>query len=296
MARLKLTVAYVGTALHGWQLQAHEDRAQPRTVQGEIERIVSRMAGIPVRVHGAGRTDSGVHADAQVAHMDVPEERAGMDWQKALNAQLPDDISVIDVTRVPDTFHARFDASGKRYTYRLWLTRRFIPPRIRAFVWATGPLDVYAMDRAASHMTGTHDFASFQNHGTDITTTIRTVHAIRRTPAGTLPEAALLPHDGGTGRGHEVRADGKRDDASPPLAGLDMELVWSFEGDGFLKQMVRNMMGLLVTVGRGKLDADEVPAIMAACDRRRSAVTAPAWGLTLAEVHYPPFDYPYRKY
>lgn len=277
MARLALTVSYVGTRLAGWQIQARTDRPQPRTVQGELERIAERIVGAPVRLHGAGRTDSGVHAEAQVAHMDVPDHRADLDWLRAFNAGLPDDISVAAVVRVPDGFHSRFDARGKTYTYRLWPERRWVPPRLAPFAWATGPLDLDAMDAAASHLLGTHDFASFQNTGTDIVTTVRTVTRVARREEGeaplqtTLPGAWPLP---GTGEAANATTGGLR------------VIAWDFEADGFLKQMVRNMMGLLVAVGRGKLHPDAVPAILAARDRKTAPATAPAHGLTLSRVQY----------
>lgn len=306
MARLKLTVAYVGTHLHGWQIQAHENHAHLRTVQGELERIATRVAGVPVRLHGSGRTDSGVHADAQIAHMDIPDERCGINWQRAFNTQLPPDISVIDVTRTADDFHARFDATGKLYTYRIWATRRFIPPRLRDFVWATAPLDIAAMLKAAEHLKGTHDFTSFQNHGTDITSTVRTLRAIECACIGALPETHRLPSekycsaqaaprlvlsatDCATGCTTDCAASTVPSLVIPDDAGyLDapVELVWTFEADGFLKQMVRNLMGLLVNVGRGKIAHEDVPEIILACDRTRSAVTAPARGLTMTKVFY----------
>lgn len=272
MARLALTVSYTGTRLAGWQIQEHADRARPRTVQGELERIAGRIVGAPVRVHGAGRTDSGVHAEAQVAHMDVPDDRADMDWQRAFNAGLPDDIAVVAVVRVPDDFHARFSARGKTYTYRLWPTRRWVPPRLAPFVWASGPLDLPAMDAAAAHLLGTHDFSSFRNAGTDITTTVRTVSGVVRHYEGApLPDPAALPVADGGGVG------------VPEAARV---IAWDFESDGFLKQMVRNLMGLLVAVGRGTLHPGDVPAIMVARDRTAAPATAPAHGLTLTRVRY----------
>ncbi len=277
MARLALTVSYVGTHLAGWQIQACIGRSRPRTVQGELERIAERIVGAPVRVHGAGRTDSGVHAEAQVAHMDVPDHKADLDWQRAFNAGLPDDIAVVAVARVPDDFHARFNARGKTYTYRLWPTRRWVPPRLAPFVWATGPLTpdaLEAMDAAAAHLHGTHDFASFQNTGTDIATTVRTVTMVARRYEGdplpgppSLAVAAMAP-----------------DAATAPEAAR--VIAWDFEADGFLKQMVRNMMGLLVAVGRGKLRPDDVPAVLAARNRKAAPATAPAQGLTLTRVLY----------
>lgn len=268
MARLKLTVAYIGTHLHGWQVQASPPptgRAHTlHTVQGELERIVARIVGHEVRLHGSGRTDAGVHADAQIAHMDIPDSKLGVNWLMALNARLPESISVLAVEHVDDDFHARYSAIRKTYTYRLWLSRGLLPPRVRPFVWATGPLDTAAMEAAAQHLVGTHDFSSFQNAGTDIATTVRTLHSI-------------TPREG------TAAMDGAGDVPVPAFG-----LAYRFEANGFLKQMVRNLMGLLVTVGRGKIKPDEVPSILAACNRAKAPVTAPASGLTLTAVHYPP--------
>lgn len=256
MTRLKLTVAYVGTAYHGWQTQAHPHKTLP-TVQSLLEAVVSRIVGHPVHVHGAGRTDAGVHALAQVAHVDIPDHKVNLDWQLAFNTSLPRDIRIIDVAVVPDTFHAQFSAVRKTYEYSLWLSRRYTPPRMAPFVWGCGPLDVARMDEAVRYMVGTHDFSSLKNRGTDLKTTIRTVYSITRTPSCTLP-----------------------------LEDTPLELVWQFQADGFLKQMVRNLMGVLVAAGRHKLAPDTIPAILAACDRRHPGVTAPAYGLTLKHIDY----------
>ncbi|MFV0423443.1 tRNA pseudouridine(38-40) synthase TruA [Oleidesulfovibrio sp.] len=269
MARLKLLIAYVGTRFAGWQIQCLPSGSTARspqpTVQLAVEEAAAAILGHHVRVHGAGRTDSGVHAEGQVAHLDIPDDKAGIDWRRALNAKLPEDVAVLDARIVADDFHSRFDATNKRYTYRLWLSRAFVMPQRRPFVHVTGPLDIAAMDAAAKLMTGTHDFASFQNTGTELATTVRTVHSITRTPA--LPPH-VFPAD------HNARPD------------APLELAWHFEADGFLKQMVRNMMGLLLWVGSGKCTPKQVPAIIAACDRNLSAPTAPACGLTMERVFY----------
>lgn len=260
MPRLKITVAYVGTAYCGWQIQVNAYRRPQPTIQEELERIVERVLGEPVRVYGSGRTDSGVHADGQVAHFDIPAEKADkvdMDWQRTFNAMLPEDIAVLCVERVADDFHARISATGKVYTYSLWLSRRYIPPRLNPFVWATGPLDVAAMDAAALHLLGTHDFASFQNVGTEIETTVRTLRRIERTPSG-----AVAAED------------------------VPVQVDWQFEADGFLKQMVRNLMGTLVACGMGKLSPRDVPGVLAACDRTLAPATAPAKGLSMTRVLY----------
>lgn len=260
MPRLKLTIAYVGTHFAGWQAQEYKTRVQPRTVQGELEKALRTMLGRhagdePVRVHGAGRTDSGVHAEGQVAHVDIPEGARHTarlhDWQRGFSALLPHDMAVISVEEAAPDFHARTSARGKRYTYSLWLRRDFILPQLRDFAWDCGPLNVDAMRAALPHLVGTHDFASVQNSGSEVTTSTRTISSI--TMESPAPD----------------------------------RMLWHFEADGFLKQMVRNLMGLLVHVGQGKLSPETVPDILAARDRRAlSSPTAPAKGLTLMKVFY----------
>jgi len=246
MPRIRLTVAYVGTRYQGWQVQGRGE-----TIQGAIEDKLARICGELVRVHGSGRTDSGVHALAQVAHFDVPESRRHIPWRQALNAMLPGDISILEAREAQDDFHARFSVRSKRYAYTLWTEPRFTLPQRAPFVWPVRGLDFEAMDQAAKVLAGTHDFAAFQNAGTEIKGTVRTLEPIVRTQ-GQLPA----------------------------------EWVFRFQADGFLKQMVRNLMGLLVEVGRGGLAPADVRAILEGCDRRKAPATAPARGLTLEEVMY----------
>ena len=253
MQRLKLTIAYVGTRFYGWQRQTLKDAPELRTVQYELEKIASHIAGQKVNIPASGRTDTGVHADAQVAHMDVPAHRADLNWVRAFNAQLPHDVAVASVEAVPSTFHAQYSALSKRYAYSLWLRKDYTPPRIQKFVWSIGALNLPAMQEAALHMLGTRDFISFCNVGAEYATSVRTVESIELLPSS--PE-------------------------NPFLA------VWHFQANGFLKQMVRNMMGLLVAVGKGKIDPEAVPQIIAAQNRRLSAATAPAQGLCLNQVFY----------
>jgi tRNA pseudouridine38-40 synthase len=246
MPRIRLTVAYVGTRYLGWQVQE-----QRPTVQGVLEAKLSRICEEPVRVHGSGRTDSGVHALGQVAHFDVPEAKAHIPWQKALNSMLPDDIAVLDAREAEPGFHARFSVRAKRYAYTLWTEPGYTLPQRAPFVWAVRGLDFETMDRAAAILAGTHDFAAFQNAGTEIKGTVRTLEPVLRTPGQHLAE-----------------------------------WVFRFQADGFLKQMVRNLMGLLVEVGRGGLRVDEVRAILEGLDRRQAPATVPPQGLTLEEVFY----------
>ena len=246
MPRIRLTVAYVGTTYQGWQVQG-----RGATVQGTIESKLARICGELVRVHGSGRTDSGVHALAQVAHFDAPESKKHIPWQQALNSMLPDDIAILDAREVQDDFHARFSVRSKRYAYTLWTEPGFTLPQRAPFVWPVRGLDFAAMDQAAVILAGTHDFAAFQNAGTEIKGTVRTLEPI-------------------------VRTQGQH----------PVEWVFRFQADGFLKQMVRNLMGLLVEVGRGGLAPDDARAILEGCDRRKAPATAPARGLTLEEVIY----------
>ncbi|SBW11144.1 tRNA pseudouridine synthase A [uncultured delta proteobacterium] len=257
MARLKLTLAYCGSAYAGWQIQAESQGTG--TIQQELERALETIAGYPVRVHGAGRTDSGVHAEGQTAHADVPEKP--VDWQRALNALLPRDIRVLAAEPVAAGFHARYDSIGKVYAYTLFSGAGPVPPRLEPFVWATPPLDGAAMEAAAAILTGRHDFASFQNMGTPVADTVREVWSIRR---------------------EEGRAGPFCCPESWPVT------TWFFHGNGFLKQMVRNMLGLMVWAGQGRVDAAGIAACLAAKTRRAvPSPTAPAKGLTLMRVDYP---------
>jgi len=258
MPRLKLTLAYVGTAYSGWQIQ--EKPSPPPTIQGELERALAALCGRPVRVFGAGRTDAGVHAEGQVAHCDVPALRA-INWQAALNVKLPPDIRILDVRESAAGFHACFDARKKTYRYDLWLSRQTAPPRLHPFVWACGPLNLSRLEAALPLLTGRHDFRSFQNRGSEVRDAVRTLLSLRT--------ALPAEHDGAV-------------------------LSLYVEADGFLKQMARNITGLLVAVGRDNFDPAGIPALLAARERARAPSTAPAHGLTLVRVDYDD-DTPLRK-
>ena len=243
---LRFTVAYEGTRYVGWQRQAEGE-----TVQGVLEAAFAALASAPVVVHGAGRTDAGVHARGQVAHvraaLPVPVDRLPY----ALNAHLPPDIVVLEAREADEGFHARFSALGKRYGYTLRV-HPFPHPLDRDFVWRVDPpLDVAAMQAAAAQLVGCHDFTSFATH-----------------------------------------ADDGPDDRVRTLTRLDVRPFGDYleilaEADGFLRNMVRSLVGTLVEVGRGRLAATEVLAILAARDRRRAPATAPAHGLCLLEGRYP---------
>ena len=248
--RLRLGVAYLGRGFEGWQAQrvVRPGGAPPRTVQGELEGALSSLLGAPVAVHGAGRTDAGVHAEGQVAHADAPPGSPPIPpegIQRALNSRLPPDVRVTSVAEAPASWHARFSSAGKVYVYRL---RRgaWLPPHAGLVEALAGePLDVAAMREAAALLVGRRDFAPFSVVGGSATTTVRTLFSL------------------------DVSEEG-------PV------LVVTAVGDGFLRGMVRRLVGTLRDAGRGRIAPGEAPA--------RPGPTAEARGLTLARVLYPPAD------
>lgn len=257
MPRLRLTLAYVGTKYNGWQRQLLNNEELP-TIQGIVEKEISRICKTKIHLQGSGRTDSGVHADCQVAHCDIPEDKTKLNWQLALNTALPQDIRVKDFTLARDDFHALFDVEKKAYTYSLWLNRNFVPPKLYPYTWACGELDLTAIDTAIPYLLGEHDFSFVQNKGTELHSTIRTLYAIHRTHF------------------EEQRKNNPQ----------NYELQLTFVANGFLKQMVRNLVGLLVACGKGKFAAEDIPRLIASKDRKKSPPTAPPQGLTMSQIWY----------
>jgi tRNA pseudouridine38-40 synthase len=241
---LKVTLAYDGTRFVGWQRQAEGE-----SIQGLLEAALARFEGAPVTVHGAGRTDAGVHALAQVASVRLTCQHDVRTLMRALNAHLPEELRVLAVDEAAPDFHARFSARGKTYRYQL-RSGGVASPFDRAFVWSLPEtLDVAAMQQAASALEGTHDFSAFQSVGNDVPSTVRRLDASVVRPEGDL-------------------------------------LVYEVTGEGFLRHMVRAIVGTLVEVGRGWRAADSMPALLAAADRGAAGATAPPHGLFLAAVHY----------
>jgi tRNA pseudouridine38-40 synthase len=241
----RLVLEYDGAAFEGWQVQP----GRP-TVQGALESAIARVSGDRVRVVGAGRTDAGVHAAGQVASAAIETALTPDRLRLALNGVLPPAVVVTEVALVPDGFHARRDALGKRYRYCIWNGPNRSPLRAARAWCLQRPLDLGAMRRAASAFVGRHDFASFQTAGSNVKTTERTLERL---------------------------------DIEGEAGG---EIALRFEGSGFLRHMVRNLTGTLVEVGSGRRRPDEMPALLAARDRRRAGRTAPAEGLTLEWVRY----------
>jgi tRNA pseudouridine38-40 synthase len=247
--KLKLTLAYDGTAYQGWQVQKIGTG-----VQAKVEAALAKLFPSHPRVHGSSRTDTGVHALGMVVHFEVPPSECRMSTRKlalALNAWLPEDIRVLSAAHTRGEFHARFGASGKQYRYFVW-NHPAMNPLIRHTAWhVPRPLDLIAMRRAASFFCGKHDFQSFAaNPGYSRESTVRTVSRCE------LKKSTRL-------------------------------LTVIIEGDGFLYRMCRGMVGTLVQVGLGKFDAAEIRTMLAKRDRRVAGMSAPAHGLVLWRVFYP---------
>jgi tRNA pseudouridine38-40 synthase len=244
--RLKLIVAYDGALFAGWQSQSHRN-----TVQDHVERAFQRILGKQVRVHGAGRTDAGVHALAQCAHIGLPSDRlSAARWTDALNALLPPTIRVRRCQYVSNDFHARLSAKGKIYRYRIWAAP-VLPPFEYHRAWhIPRPIDLKILKRAAKHFVGTHDFAGFAaNRGKQERSTIRTIYSVR------------------------VRQKG-------PCVTIE------FDGDGFLYKMVRLIVGSLVKCALGKIPIEDVTARLDSGQVGPARFAAPAEGLFLVRVRY----------
>ncbi|MCR5814476.1 MAG: tRNA pseudouridine(38-40) synthase TruA [Desulfovibrio sp.] len=253
--RYRLLLSYLGSAYHGWQLQAETG---PKTIQGIVEEKLAIISRQKIRVIAAGRTDAGVHALGQNAHCDLPTLTV-RDLARSLNALLPWDIRILRAVPTEPDFHARFQAKAKTYVYRFWTERAFLPPQLAPFVWQTGALDASAMHAALPSLLGSHDFSSVENSGSDIKSHVRTI---------TQAKLLVCPN-------------------SPYLPAHAPELVLKLTADGFLKQMVRNLAGLLVLVGKKRLPPEALAEILEARSRAANpARTAPAQGLTLARIFY----------
>jgi tRNA pseudouridine38-40 synthase len=245
MPSFRITLAYDGGPFVGWQRQA-----VGTSIQGLIEDALRELDGCDVAVAGAGRTDAGVHAFAQVASFTLARDTSPDVVVRSLNARLPQEIRVRSAEEVPASFHARFSATSKRYRYQLW-TADVLNPFERAYVWhLPGRLDVAAMAEAARFVEGRHDFAAFQAVGGAPGSTERVI---------TL--SAVTNNDEGL-------------------------VTYEVEGDGFLRHMVRVIVGTLIDVGRGRRAPEWVRDVIASRDRSQAGQTAPAHGLFLVRVGF----------
>lgn len=257
--RILLRLAYDGTGYHGWQVQPNA-----RTIEGELNRVLTQLTGEEIQVTGASRTDAGVHALGNVAVFDTASRIPAEKFSYALNQRLPEDIVVQSSVQVDDDFHPRHCDCQKTYEYDI-LNRTFPLPAYRNTAYFLyGDLDLDAMGRACRAFLGEHDFASFCAAGAQVQTTVRTIYSLE------VLEQPLT----GAGRGVQLQQSPER------------LLTIRVRGNGFLYNMVRIIAGTLVEVGRGHIRPEEVEGIIAACDRAKAGPTAPARGLRLVEIKY----------
>ncbi len=242
---LKLIIAYEGTRYAGFQRQTSE----VLTIQGELEQTLNKLTRETITTHAAGRTDAGVHASGQVVNFHTETQMSLAKFQQALNALLPEDIIVKEISEVPISFHARYSAQAKTYSYHL-VHGSLRPLFKRNFAYYYRyPLDAGLMRQAAELIIGTKDFRAFQAAGSSVKTSVRTVNFCE-------------------------------------LNEQENELTFRINANGFLYHMVRNIVGTLILVGNHRLDLAEFERIIAAKDRRAAGPTAPAKGLCLEEVYY----------
>jgi tRNA pseudouridine38-40 synthase len=246
----RLTIQYDGTEFSGWQIQ--EGR---RTVQGELTRALSLLEGGETVVHGAGRTDAGVHAEAQVASVRLLRGMEPERLRAAINGNVARDLRVIDAETVPEEFHARYSATGKTYCYRVFNERFVSPFWTRYALQEARALDIGAMRETARLFVGVHDWTAFSSAQADVKTRVR--H---------LTELEISERRSVRGRGRllEIRVS----------------------AGGFLRYMVRSIAGTLLAAGRGEIDSETIRRAIETGERPLAVVTAPAHGLTLVEVHY----------
>jgi tRNA pseudouridine38-40 synthase len=251
LRNIKLLISYDGTDFSGWQRQRHDC-----TIQGEIENRLSLMTREKIDLHGAGRTDAGVHAEGMVAHFATSSAIPCPDFLRGLNSMLPGAIRIFGVNDVDQNFHARYSATGKRYQYKIF-TGKIQPPQLRLYsLHVSCELHLVSVIRCLKLLEGTHDFASFENSGSRDKSICSGRGSVR-----TIFKAELIEE--------------------PPF-----QLIFQFTGDGFLRNMIRNLVGTLLDVGKEKLSVEEFLNILKAKDRTMAAATAPAHGLFLKEVLY----------
>jgi tRNA pseudouridine38-40 synthase len=259
---LKITLAYDGSAFHGWQVQPGL-----QTVQGTLADCFKRLTGEDVLPQGSGRTDAGVHALAQVASVQVESPIPERNLVVALNDILPPSVRVNSVKLVPGDFHARHSAKAKTYRYRIYRAA-ICPPFLANYVYHDPyPMNEQALMRSSEHVVGKHDFTSF---------------------AASDPDRSARLKDVGDGGESSVfgTPSNIRTIHSSQWARTEEELIYTVRGDGFLHHMVRNLVGTFLLVGKGALKIDDVPAILEARNRSAAGPTAAARGLYLVSVEY----------
>ncbi|MBC8520118.1 MAG: tRNA pseudouridine(38-40) synthase TruA [Gammaproteobacteria bacterium] len=252
MTRYAAGVEYSGTNFHGWEVQ----QPDVRTVQGEVEKALSKVADHFVRVTTAGRTDAGVHAAGQIIHFDSDSERSERGWVHGANANLERDLCIAWIKPVSDDFHARFSALSRSYRYIIF--NRPVRTAISADerTWVYRPLDEEMMQQGANHLMGEHDFSSYRAVACQAHSPVRTIHSLNVTRHG--------------------------------------EEVWiEVRANAFLHHMVRNIAGVLISIGSGLNEPQWAKEVLDLRDRTQGGITAPPEGLSLVSVEYPDhFDIP----
>jgi tRNA pseudouridine38-40 synthase len=244
MRNYKIIIQYDGTDYHGWQVQPNG-----RTIQGELSRALALLDHRNVTVHGAGRTDAGVHAEAQTASFLLERDFNPIALRDAINGNLDRDIRVVDVEMAPPDFNARFSAKLKTYRYQIWTGPVVSPFLYRYAHHYRGHLDINQMQRAAGSLTGSHDFSAFTVVDSEIEDRVRDLKRL------------------------DLRQEADR-------------VTITAAADGFLRYMVRTIVGTLIEVGRGRREAEALAAILHSRSRANAGATAPARGLTLMRVDY----------
>lgn len=280
---LKITLAYDGSEFHGWQVQPGL-----RTVQGTLAECLKRLTGEDVLPQGSGRTDTGVHALAQVASVRLASPIPEANLVVALNDVLPPSVRVNSIAAAPDTFHARHSAKAKTYRYRIY-RGNICPPFLWRYVYHDPyPMDEDAVIRASEHIVGKHDFTSFA--ASDPDRSARMVGA-QEAVASQERDDTTGPFrpafgQGGTEPSHCGKPTNVRTIHSSQWVRTKDELIYTVRGDGFLHHMVRNLVGTFLLVGKGSLQIGDVPAILEARNRSAAGPTAAACGLYLVSVEY----------
>ena len=272
MRRIMLTVAFDGTNYSGWQIQPNKE-----TIEGVLNRELSRLLNEEIKVVGASRTDSGVHAEGAVCVFDTESKIPGDKFSYAINQKLPEDIRVRNSKEVDITFHPRRVNSRKTYRYRIRHDEFPNPLDARYSYHVYTKLDIEAMRKACEFIKGKHDFKSFCSVHTDVDTTVRTVYDVH---IDVTPDKKLLQMSGlmkSAGESGAMRSGGESAAGRIRPEIIDIYVT----GNGFLYNMVRIIAGTLIEVGQGKIKPEEIPAIIEACDREKAGPTAPAKGLTL---------------
>lgn len=246
----KLLIQYDGTDFHGWQVQENQ-----RTVQGELQRVLSLLEDSEVGVAGSGRTDAGVHAEGQVASVKLARSFTPDKLRGAINGNLWRDLRVLQVEKVPLDFHARFSAHGKTYVYRVVNAPVISPFWTRFAHHEARPLDVARMNEAARVFLGKHDWTAFSSANSDAQTRVRTINEFSVESIWDARANASI-------------------------------IEFRITGDGFLRYMVRSIVGTMLEVGRGEKDFDTIQTAIISGNRELAGITAPSNGLTLVKVFY----------